>query len=284
MLTSLIKNEIDILLLSETKIDKTIPSEQFFISVFAKPLRLDMNSRGGGIMLFVRDNIPFRLLKPRNLPSNTEALFIEINLRKKKWLICCCYNPNKFLINKFTYDIGKVLDSFIGNYDNFLIVGDLNSEITESSMHEFCNNDNLHSLYHKSTCYKNQEKPSCIDLFLTNSPRSFQNTQTIETCLSDFHKLVATILKMYLPNSQPKVITYRDYKNFDNSRFSEELLSKINKLGQLNKNISIFHIVCIEVLEKYAPEKQKYTMANQANFMDKVKEVKSCYYVALKVT
>ena len=73
---------------------------------------------------------------------------------------------------------------------------------------------------------------------------------------------------MYLPNNQPKVITYRDYKNFDNSRFSEELLSEIKKLGPLNKNISIFHNVCIEVLEKYSPGKQKYIRANQANFMD----------------
>ena len=71
---------------------------------------------------------------------------------------------------------------------------------------------------------------------------------------------------MYLTNSQPKIITYRDYKNFDNSRFSEELLSEIKKLGPLNKNISIFHNVCIEVLEKYAPEKQKYIRANHANF------------------
>ena len=70
---------------------------------------------------------------------------------------------------------------------------------------------------------------------------------------------------MYLPNDQLKVITYRDYKNFDNSRFSEELLSEIKKFGPLNKNTSIFHNVCIEVLEKFAPEKQKY---NQANFMD----------------
>ena len=76
--------------------------------------------------------------------------------------------------------------------------------------------------------------------------------------LSDFHKLVVRILKMYLPNNQLKVITYRDYKNFDNSRFSEELLPVIKKLGPLNKNISIFQNVCIEVLEKYAPEKQKY--------------------------
>ena len=97
MLTSLIANEIDVLLLSETKLDETFPLEQFLISGFAKPLRLDRNSKGGGIMLFIRDNIPFRLLKPGNL---TEALFTEINFGKKRWLMCCSYNPNKSLINK----------------------------------------------------------------------------------------------------------------------------------------------------------------------------------------
>ena len=111
MLSSLITHEIDVLLLSETKIYKTFPLER--ISGFAIPLRLGRISRGGGIMLFIRDNTPFRLLKPGNLPSNTEALFIEINLRKKIWLNCCGCNPNKSLINKFTDDISKVLDSFI---------------------------------------------------------------------------------------------------------------------------------------------------------------------------
>ena len=135
-------------------------------------------------------------------------------------------------------------------------------------MHDFCNSYNLHSLCHKSTFYKNPEKLSCTDLFLTNSPKSFENTQTIETGLSDFHKLAVTTLKMYLPNNQPKVMTYRDYKNFDNSRFSEVLLSKIKKLGLLSKNASIFHNVCIEVLQKYAPEKPKHIRANQENFMD----------------
>ena len=53
---------------------------------------------------------------------------------------------------------------------------------------------------------------------------------------------------MYQSNNQPKVITYRGY-NYDNSRFSEELLSEIKKLGPVNKNISIFHNVCIEILE-----------------------------------
>ena len=81
---------------------------------------------------------------------------------------------------------------------------------------------------------------------------------------------------MHLANNQPKVITYRDYKNFDNGRLSEELLSEIKKREPLNKNISIFHNEVevfimkfhIEVLEKYAPEKLKYIRANQANFID----------------
>ena len=72
-------------------------------------------------MLFIRDNIPFRLSKPGNLPSNAKSLFTEINLGKKKMAIVLRLQSNKSLINKFTYDIGKVLDSFIDNYDNFLI-------------------------------------------------------------------------------------------------------------------------------------------------------------------
>ena len=92
MLTSLVTSEIDVLLFSETKKDETFPLEQFLISGFAKPLTLDRTYRVCGIMLFIRDNIPLRLLKPGNLPSNTEALFIEINLCKKKWLISCGYN------------------------------------------------------------------------------------------------------------------------------------------------------------------------------------------------
>ena len=43
--------------------NETFPLEQFLTSGFAKPLRLDRNSREGDIMLFIKDNIPFRLLK-----------------------------------------------------------------------------------------------------------------------------------------------------------------------------------------------------------------------------
>ena len=45
-----------------------------------------------------------------------------------------------------------------------------------------------------STCYKNLEKPSCIDLILTNCHNRFKII-VIETGLSDFHKKVTTVMK-----------------------------------------------------------------------------------------
>ena len=45
-------------------------------------------------------------------------------------------------------------------------------------------------------------------------------------------------------------------------------MTEVKKPGPLNKNICIFHNWCIEILEKYAPEKQKYIRANQASFMN----------------
>ena len=50
-------------------------------------------------------------------------------------------------------------------------------------------------MHNKPTCFKNPDNPSRIDLILTNRSISFQNSGVIETGLSDFHKLVVTVMK-----------------------------------------------------------------------------------------
>ena len=49
-LKSLIKDDIDILMISETKLDDTFPPGQFLIEGYSKPIRLDRNCHGGGIL------------------------------------------------------------------------------------------------------------------------------------------------------------------------------------------------------------------------------------------
>ena len=62
MLSNSIKDNLDILMISETKLDSTFPSHQFTIKGYAAPIRFDRNGRGGGISLCIREDIPARLL------------------------------------------------------------------------------------------------------------------------------------------------------------------------------------------------------------------------------
>ena len=54
----IVNNEIDILMVSETKLDDTFPTSQFLMQGFSTPFRNDRTSKGGGILLYVREDIP----------------------------------------------------------------------------------------------------------------------------------------------------------------------------------------------------------------------------------
>ena len=111
-------------------------------------------------------------------------------------------------------------------------------------------------MINRPTCFKNPEKPSCIDLILTNCPRSFQNSCAIETGLSDFHKLVVTVMKTTYKKSQPKIINYRSYKYFNNESFrkeSKQIEANGNNCDKSFKNFTSSYNV---ILNKYAPQKK----------------------------
>ena len=190
-----------------------------------------------------------------NLPI--ESFLIELNLRKKKWLINCCYNPNNRNIESHLDSLSKSLDIHLNRYENVILLGDYNASIEDSFMKNFCENYDLRSLVKEPTCFKNQENPSCIDLILTNKPRSFIKTGVTETGLSDYHKLVTTMMKMRFAKSKPSIITYRSYKNFDNKKFMENLNAEIiTQSNCLEKDgIDAFSAICCEVLNKHAPQK-----------------------------
>ena len=82
----------------------------------------------------------------------------------------------------------------------------------------FCKTYDLSSLIKVPTCYKNPENVSCIDLILTNRPKSFQNSSAAETALSDFHKMTVIVMKATFEN--------RNWNEFCNGKFKTQLLTK----------------------------------------------------------
>ena len=188
-------------------------------------------------------------------------------LRKVKWLVICSYNPHKSYISYHLENLIKVLNRNFSQYEIFLCIGDFNSEITEFAMKHFCDIYDLKNLVNVPTCYKNPLKSPCIDLFLTNFSRIFQDTQVIG--LSDFHKINITVLKMFFSKQKHETVFFRNYKKFDNSAFREALNRELIKYDLNNIEYDTFQEIIVSLLNVYAPLKKKYLRTNHASFVTK---------------
>ena len=263
----LIKDKIDILLITETKLDSSFPDDQFSIPGFSKPFRKDRDKHGGGLLLYVREDIPAKELKRHSFSADIEGIFVEINLRKTKWLIFGTYHPPSQNDEYYFKNISSSLDLYCQHYEKFLLIGDFNAEDSEPCLSQFLFEHEAKNIVKHKTCFKSIENPSCIDLFITNHPNHFQNTLSIPTGLSDCHNMVVTALKSSFKKAKPTEIFYRDYKTFSPIKFKSELKCKLEE-----REVSIYEVfekIFLEVLDKHAPVKKKSIRANHAPYMTK---------------
>ena len=130
-------------------------------------------AKGGGILLYIREDIPCRYIKGITLNNSFEGFFVELNLRSKKWLHGCSYNHHKENIVSHLSNVSAALDKVCTDCENMILLGDFNVEVKEKHIYDFMSTYNLKSLVKQKTCFKNPDNTSCIDLILTSSPRSF---------------------------------------------------------------------------------------------------------------
>ena len=114
---SLVSNNIDVLLISETKIDNTFPVSQFCVPGYSVPFRLELTGSGRGIMLYVKGYVPCRMLSKFTSEKEIEAFAIEINLLKVKWLLVCSYNLNFCNLPVHLNAIDKAIEFYSKTYD-----------------------------------------------------------------------------------------------------------------------------------------------------------------------
>ena len=147
-LRDIVKYRLDLLVLSETHLDSSFPTSQFLIDGFNVPYRQDRNRNGGGILIYVGEDIPSKLLDKHLFPdvvfnSNDtldpiEGMFLEINLRKSKWLFFGMYHRptqnDEYYIDKVTH----ALDLYAQDYQKFLWLGILMLKIPNTVPAHFC--------------------------------------------------------------------------------------------------------------------------------------------------
>ena len=111
-LISIVNGKIDILVITEKKLDETFTNAQITIAGYSQPYRLDRDRHGVGVLIFVREDIRSRKLSKHTFPTDIEALYI----RKTKFLLVSTYHPPNQADQYYFDNINMALDMYSHSY------------------------------------------------------------------------------------------------------------------------------------------------------------------------
>ena len=98
-LFELVAGNVEILSISETKLDPSFPNLQFLIPGFHNPLRMDVSSGRKGFSVYIKSSLPSKVLTKFELPKNIQVISFKLNLRKHKWLLVLTYKQHLLKVN-----------------------------------------------------------------------------------------------------------------------------------------------------------------------------------------
>ena len=142
----------DIFLISESKLDDTFPNNQFKIDHY-KMFRLDRNRYGGGLVLYVNEQVPCKKLTNYENPIASEIILLEFHQSKRKWLILGIYKAPNQKDAEFLQHLSWLLDFYNMTHEN-IIIRDFNMTAENHYFNDFMEMYTLLCLINKPTCFK----------------------------------------------------------------------------------------------------------------------------------
>ena len=262
----LTESNIDVLCLSETWLDSTIPDSQIHIPGYTLECK-DRNREGGGVLMYIRHDISYDVRSDiASVSSHVERLWVEVKLSPTlPCLISCMYRPPSSRIEYFNGML-DILDEAIAEDKNIIIPADLNFDykfdetLCSNPVHQMENLYGMTQIITKPTRVTDKSS-TLIDVILTTMPELHTNTEVFEITLSD-HFLIYTCINMPCKANHHKTVKYRCYKNFDNDAFLYDLSNSelcnnlITKNGDVEQAWLNWKTEFQRISNKHAPIKE----------------------------
>ena len=129
----------------------------------------------------------------------------------------------------------------------------------------------LYNLVKGPTRFKSKHG-SLLDVILVNKSSNFYNTLNVVNSVSDFHNMVATMMRFHVPYKHDKYIQYRSFKNYTKINYTSSIensqITKCKNVENTNHAWKLFSDCLKEVIEDHAPLKTKKFRPDQPPFMN----------------
>ena len=215
-----------IICINETKLDDSIDDSLVHIDGYAI-IRKDRNKHGGGVALYIHQNINFEL-KRELMCDEIESISVQIkNGKFKPSIITSIYRPPGKQVSYF-----EALEYMFGQLESqnkeSIILGDTNCDF-DTPANNTKHLSNILISFGYSQLIKNPTRTTSttstiIDHIMTNRPEIISGRGVVPCGISD-HDALYLIRNIRAPKLKvpPKVLNVRNYKLFNIKNFQSDL-------------------------------------------------------------
>ena len=268
----LLNNSVDYLAISESKLDASFPSAQFSVDDYCL-YRQDLTASSGGLIVYIRSDLPQRRLKHVECNSNgVESLCVEVTIGKRKTILSCIYKHPKVSNECFKTCFSHITDTILKTHEDIVLLGDMNCCPSKSStVRDLCDIYGLTNLITTPTCNKGPT-PTVLDVILVTNPRRYSGTLNTACELSDFHNIIGGSTKRFAPSRKPRKIVYRSYKNFSDSHFLQDIDSAPFHVGDIFDDVDdmtwFTSALITDIVNAHGPVKSKIVKGQSVPYMN----------------
>ena len=258
------ETDLDALGVSEHFLSKNTPENIFQVPGYNFiHVDRDMQCRGGvGLYLsehfaYKKIHLPVKLVQP-------EMLFVEVTVGKIKVALGVMYKSP--LIPYTIYAaIHENLVSVTSKYEHCIIMGDMNIDFLKPELSSF----KFFNSYVTDPFALTQviDEPTritatsstLIDLMLTSNPENVKTHGVVDTPGISDHCLIFLAYSIKKPKFRPKMVTRRDFRNFDIDKFKEDMSvapwGNIEAVDDddIDNKVTIFENIHRDIIDKHAP-------------------------------
>jgi len=251
----------DVILVSESWLKGHISSA----SVEIPGYKLYRNDRlfagGGGTAAYVKSNINVVVLEASDTsrPGRPEWMFLDATVSNTHVLLGLCYKPPKI---GFLAEFEDVLVRLMPRYSHVVVMGDFNTDLlgrdisnkkVVTSMFESCSLTilPLQATHHTDTSH------TWLDLMAVSDPDRVAHHGQLSAPGISKHDVIFCVLRLVSPRNAPKFISYRDFKNIDFVKLTNDARDvdwlPVLQTDDVNTALQIFNQHIIDLFNQHAP-------------------------------
>lgn len=252
--------DFDIFTVSETWLNNLIDNDSLKIEGY-NVFRVDRLSRGGGVAIYYKELLRCKIIDTSN---NIEQLWISVSSGDISFVVGVCYRPPQTNFKYFVDELEESISICMQHEQQIYCLGDFNIDLLKVDSPEaryflsMIESVNMHQVINEATHIGANSAASLIDVILCTNPALVVSTGVGGIDLSD-HELIYCSISCQKPKIEPFYYTYRDFKNFNEQLFYQDLqllpLHSIYLVNDVDLKVDILNQYLLTLFDRHIPLK-----------------------------